>query len=801
MIRLAASVLLLAAFALPLYWPPAGAPLSVPAPDAGLIERLFPGLPAWWELMRLACLFAGALLFPGARFSPTAESSAPTPASPRAGTPRPALYLTLALWVASYFVDTFTRPLQLAYIAALFLPALVMLRLEGSQEGAAGRTTLSSSTAAVIGVVLVWLLIRVPLTLHAPRIADAVDMSLAFNGLQRMAAPELNVISGGIQAGGITALHLVPQGGGILGWSGIPLTATLLQCIHFAWDAVAAVAIGLVAARTIGSAAGPVAAAALLFSPYMMATPYYLGAVFLGPLFTGALLFLYLRVRDRASVSTLLLMAAIAGIAATHPALAPIAVAVFALALWSSSRVPGSWTAIAIAALLFLITLVPALPRAHDLAGLFQGLAQTRTQWSAMEAGLFGQFATSLGETATRLGRPEAVDVPLGAMLAPFSIPRTAARLWGWNLFDPLATVLAAIGIVVCVFQATRRPAALGLLALLGMALLPGFASSYDRPSLTRMLVLPVPMALLAAVGFDRARRVLAPRLHESLAGATAVVVIAAGGLWLFDVVHPHLLPHSANAIAVGLVQRMQPLDVLLLRHPRWDAEEVELYAREVPRRPLPERPFTGVDTFIDLQPDLILWSPGLEDDLGVASAICGRWPEADLHVFTDAAGRSKLFAARPGASPRVDWPEPPADSGSCGMRLPTEGAAAARTLAAAQQLIDEGRGDEAVDVMLSAARESFVTVALFETLARQFMRRRALDEAEYWAWRAAVPKSGKAQPHLLLAEIRTARGNLDAALESARLGLEIAEQAGDPRLAEEARALIEDLQARRGGA
>ena len=50
---------LLLAYAAPLLAPP----LTVAAePDAGLLGRIFPGLPVWWVTARLACLAAGAIL-------------------------------------------------------------------------------------------------------------------------------------------------------------------------------------------------------------------------------------------------------------------------------------------------------------------------------------------------------------------------------------------------------------------------------------------------------------------------------------------------------------------------------------------------------------------------------------------------------------------------------------------------------------------------------------------------------------------------------------------------------------------
>lgn len=800
--RLAASVVLLAAFALPLYWPPAGAPPVIPATDAGLLERLFPGLPAWWQLSRLACLLAGAVLLPPAPLRLGAPAVVVAPAA-NGKAMRAALYVTLGLGVASLFVDRFPRIVQLAYIATLFLPALVVARVVKAPAGAAPLARrLNASTAAVLIVVGAWLVLRLPLTFHSPRIADALDMSLAFDGLERAAEPAFNVISGGIQAGGITALHLLPQGAGILGWGGVPLSASAVQCIHLAWDAVAAVAVGLLAARLVAPAAGAVAAAGLLFSPYILATTYYLGAVFLGPLFSAVLLALCLRVHRQRAPAALLLMAPLAGIAATHPALAPIAVALLGLALWTIARLRRGALTLAVPVLLFAVTLSQSLPSTRALGTIANSFTLSRTSWSAMEVGLFGQIATSLGDSITRVGRPGTLDVPLGTLLAPFAIPRTPIRLWGWNLFDPIATVLAAVGIMTCLRNAARSSVARGMLALLALALLPGVVSTYDRPSLTRLLVLPVPMALLTAIGFEHLRRLLRPRGSATLAAGVAVLAVAAGGLWLFDVVHPRLLSRSATAMAIDLVQRVAPQSPLMVRHPQWDVEEVELYARQVPRQPIPVRAFAGAATFEGIEPDIVLWSPGLEADLGVAAALCQRWPEAALFVFSDAVRRSNVFAARPrGAAGLADWPEPPVASGGCGMTLPIEAVVADAALAEANILIAQHRDAQALDLLRSMAQRTFVAVTLYDTLARVLMDRRALEEAEYWAWRGSLPKSGDARPHLTLAEIQAKRGEIDAAVESAQRGRGVADRAGDPALAGKAAELLRRLEASRGGA
>ena len=53
-------------YAAPLFYPPASAPLgTVPGPDAWLLQRIFPSVPATWVLVRLVALAAAAFLLTG----------------------------------------------------------------------------------------------------------------------------------------------------------------------------------------------------------------------------------------------------------------------------------------------------------------------------------------------------------------------------------------------------------------------------------------------------------------------------------------------------------------------------------------------------------------------------------------------------------------------------------------------------------------------------------------------------------------------------------------------------------------
>src|SRR5262249_7582344 len=61
--RVTFALLLLATYALPLFFPPGPAPLGVPTRgDAWFLERILPGVPPWWFAIRLVALVGGVVL-------------------------------------------------------------------------------------------------------------------------------------------------------------------------------------------------------------------------------------------------------------------------------------------------------------------------------------------------------------------------------------------------------------------------------------------------------------------------------------------------------------------------------------------------------------------------------------------------------------------------------------------------------------------------------------------------------------------------------------------------------------------
>ena len=100
-ISIAAVVLLSAAYALPLFVPPAAVVPAAPPEGASWATRVFPGVPAAWVIARLACLFLAAAIVAGwTTASPWSRPVHSHAAEPTLGAERLALALA-ALHVAA----------------------------------------------------------------------------------------------------------------------------------------------------------------------------------------------------------------------------------------------------------------------------------------------------------------------------------------------------------------------------------------------------------------------------------------------------------------------------------------------------------------------------------------------------------------------------------------------------------------------------------------------------------------------------------------------------------------------------
>lgn len=794
-------VLLLGAYGLPLFFPPAAVPSAPPVPDTPFVQRLFPGVPSWWVLSRLLCLLGAALaaavamrgvVFAGLRGISTAEWRV-APAFLYAAGGIAALQVLAACWARS-----FTRPLQLLYVAAFGLPALVIWlgereggRAHGEASGEAYRFS-RRSVCAVAGMMVLWAAWRVPATWRSFRGADFVDANPAYERLVEAAHGGMNLVSSGSRQ---SSIHLVFQGAGLVS-SDVLLDWGWLQAVAVFWLLISAWGVGYLATRLVGRWSAPVAVAAFLFSPFVLSVPFSVVPFGLGPAFTVALLSLMVAIERQRRPSAIAAMGAVAALSALLPPITPMAVAVVALCAWSLSmeRRREAGGPVAIAAVSILAAALPSLPSAEQLRWMALEFSSARVPWSTLEAALFGQLSLAEGESAFRSAEVAAGDLVVSALLTPFAIPRTAIRLWGDALFDPAGAGLAAIGLAACAFQLRRDRTAAILFLLLLVALVTVAPSSYDRPSLARLVTAPAILALFSAGGFEVLRRLLGARSPAALALLTTAAVAAGGGV-LFDAVNPRILARSAVGISLTALERTPPSQSVILARDQFDPQWSGMLARLIPREPREVVTYRGAATLDVVEalvaPAAVLWSPGLEDEEDISTALCGRWPSAALYTLYDPPRLSRAFAASPHgphwqpALPRTHW-----TVAGCDARLETEGRRAAAALAAASALIQEGRRAEAVEELRWIALRSFVQPSLYGALAELLLQAPQVavspGEAIYWARRATQSKNAEPRAFTILASAYAGGRRFDQAAAAARQGAGLARRRSEASAAAE---------------
>jgi hypothetical protein len=736
---------LLAAYALPAFFPPAATPLLPPAIDAGLGERVFPGVPGWWMWVRLAALAAGATLAVvgaprgrGVRAGCVDASIAPPP---RAMWLAACVALALCVWATR--AAHMARPEQMAFIGALALPTLLALAIASTPD----RWSRPGSLGAVVAVVALWAITWLPVAWRSPWIASLVDGSGVLGMLDRTRDPAYNLLVDTIRPGQ-NSLFLVFQGGGLLGWLDVVPTIPFVQGVHAAWLAVAAILVATAATRLVAPSTAPVAAATLLAAPLVMVETMFMGPQVIGHLLPCALVLGIVAIHRRRSPAAMVLVGLVTGIMATLASLMALACPGFAFALALALRKPCVPAAAIVAAVgTFAACVVPVLFALQErLPELYTFYNSGTAEWATMENTYFGQLDPDLVRFQLTGTTAAPFDALIGSLLAPFAAPRTGMRLWGDCLFDPLGAALAAVGIAYCLRE--RTVASWALLGMLVLATAPGGLSSYDRASLLRLPAAPVPVVLLAAVGI----RVLVSRFlpgvaEPGVAQGVAIALLVSGWV-VMVVVNPRILPRSATGIAIEAVRDEDVRDAVVLVAYGWDPQASPVFLESLPPAPLR---WTAYDTAADLEraggvgrSTLLFWSPGVEDRSGVAASVCARWPDARLYVLTDAARLSRAFAAT--TDGRAWTPALPAErwtAMTCPVTLPTEGRTAAAAVAAARELMVQGRTVEAVNGLRQAARGSIVAFALYEELARALLATATtpaeLDEVAFWARRAAT--------------------------------------------------------------
>jgi hypothetical protein len=647
-------------------------------------------------------------------------------------------------------------------------------------------------------LVLGWLATRWPLGLKSSRVADMVDGWDGFFCLARAASVDFNLLTDTCYPG-YTALPLIAQGAGILGTGILPLSLESVQAAHLFGIAAAAIGLAWTTASLIDVRVAPVAAATFLFAPItMMGSMWTAGSSVFG-VYTVALL-VALRTFERSrSPAALVGLALVAGVALRCPPL-PIIVA---LATWrvfdtirSDATVPRS--ALATAAATFLAAFLPGLSGVASLGDAVASYGGGAGSWVTMEAALFGQISPARAEAAIGAHPTAALDGPLSLLLSAFFTPRTALRLWGDALLDPLGALLAACGVAVAMKTVWRRGLGRFLLLLLASAMVPGLLSSYDRPSLLRVSAAVVPLAMLSASGLATVWPRLFPRVGLELAAASAAGAIAVGGTLLFDVINPGILARAPLAIVLDALDPAQdPTRVVVLEEVHWKPDYVRPSAVQLPTKPIrvwSVRDLEALDGS-SASVELLFWSPGEEETYAVSRSICRRQAHATLFSLSDAAGISTVFGAALG--PGTVVPASAGQRNGCTEALPTEASKAERARTEASRLVAAGRGDEAAAVLERQAMQSFAQPALFEATARQLLAEPAeppaLLRAAHWAARACALGRGS-DPAACATEglAHATLGNTAAALRATRQAKRAALGRGDDAFATELESRIQ---------
>ncbi len=301
---------------------------------------------------------------------------------------------------------------------------------------------------------------------------------------------------------------------------------------------------------------------------------------------------------------------------------------------------------------------IPFVPDMETVQRVRSQYLDRNVPWEPIEALLFGRVSPfSIGRLE---GAREPGAIVAGALLSPVATARTALRLWGDVFLEPIGSILALAAIIAIATGHAGRSARIPA-GLLLVGILPGFTSSYDRPSLIRMIGLPIAVPVLSAIAFGRFAGTRGTRAW--VAAVATGTLVTCSGIALFARVNPRLLAQSWVTVALDACQssRCVFLDFKSPRPVPW--LRIESMAAAVPPRPIPVIGFDG-----DLSPtfdrdaangSVWIWSQALEVDARVSAAIAARWSHPRFFELRDPAGNRVAIAA----SLRNNWqPELPPD-------------------------------------------------------------------------------------------------------------------------------------------
>jgi hypothetical protein len=665
-----------------------------------LFVRLFPHVPVWWVVGRLIALLVGATLVAAAVRHLATQPNGIAAWSPQTEwrywwVPTLALLSAGAHLACLPWRSVLPPAWQALFVLWFGVPAALLAWGVAAPPQTAQRYRCDRWNACgpVAGVIAFWLVCRIIVSWHSPRAADVVDTWRPFGGFVHLVSTHGNFLTDSMDPDlpGLSSILLFFQG-----FSFFQLSAHLpglasMQAANAVWLALGAAATAAIAGAIIGREVAAFAAVTFLFSPFILVlqltpTPSFLLLV------PGVLGLLLLHFDRTGSPAALALLGPAAGIAAGMPMLVPIlglTLLLVARRVWKGPRIP---VLVVLTALLSLVTALAAnLPSPSAMRAMVGQYASSQIPLAVAEEAVNGQLAPTLEDW---LGGPLPEGVPLqqilqrglpvdrgwllvpaGALLSPFAIPRWPLRQWGDTLFEPFSAALAAVGLLVCLRFARRDSASLCLLLFLAAALGPAFISSYDRASIFRQLGAPIPVALVATVGFASALSLMTSAVLRRRVILVMSIAVAFNGMLIFDVINPRILGASSLGLMVRSVEE-DALDrvALLTSYGRdsrsdvapgkkhWELDWLRKHhpyiaeiIRCVPEQPIPmvevEHLVVARDRTADQ--DVVFWSPALEETASVRTRICAVWSDATVYTITDASGLSRVFAAHLGGS---DW-------------------------------------------------------------------------------------------------------------------------------------------------
>jgi len=654
-LAVAGLVVTLALVAVALGAPPSLEPYP-PASDASLIARVFPRLPPSIALARLA-LTALAVMLLSAAARPSWPDRMPG-ASPAArldiGSAAVAIVAAAAGLAAWPVVRSASLAVQGGWLVALLLPP-VIIGLRATRPVPASSRASASAQAWLLPIV-VWFLWRVAALPAALRAADASDTWLALQRVQLVAAGEAALLTDSFLPGATNAYMLL-EGIPLLAMLDITPSFTTLRWAHAIWTVVAALALGDVLRRRLGVAVAAAGVTAFLFSPFMLHTCYSTLPIFLGPLFTVVLLWLVERAALERCAWATAMIGPVAGLAATVPALVPVAGLAVATGVVAGGARRELRPAAVCLVLGFAAALAPSVPSPDTVARMIADYTTGSAVWLALERLLMGQLSPVFIVEAWRGGTPGILDVPVGALLSPWLAARTPMRLFGSSLFDPLTAVTFGVGIVSVLRCARGRREAIWLLLLLACAVAPGLLSSYDRPSHTRLFCAPVAISLIAAVGLSSLLSAAVGRRWRAHATVAWLVAVALLGAGLFDHFDARRLERSFLGVALA-ASRTIDAPARVVRYPDRDASAWMHFDLIVATFGEDTTEVVDLDVAaarIAAEPAAVWFvSPGLEQFSSAVRALCAVRPAARVAVLHDATGFSRAFAVRHGSD---GWP------------------------------------------------------------------------------------------------------------------------------------------------